>query len=295
MTRAADIGLLRFMRARTDDSGILNDGAAAARRPGRVSADLPARLTAAAKRLRACSVSADGRAVAYDRLASEPALIEYRVIARELAAFDPWTITDRGERIAFWINVYNALSIDAVLAFGLRKSIREAPGFFRRAAYRIGGRRFSSEEIEHGILRGNRPPLPQLEPPFEPDDPRIQLSIVPPDPRVHFALNCAARSCPPLLIYDGAQLDADLDAASAAFIHSGGVIIEDGQVRVSAILLYYAGDFGGAPGVAEWLTRYLDDPNEQCVVREAFERGIEIYEPYDWALNRVAPKAEESA
>jgi hypothetical protein len=294
VTGAADIGLLRFMRARTDESGVLNDAGNPAR-VAHAAADLPVRLAAAAQRLRAASVSGDGHSLAYDRLQHEPALIEYRAIARELAAFDPWALSGRGEQIAFWMNVYNALSIDAVLSFGLRKTIREQPGFFRRAAYRIGGHRFSSEEIEHGILRGNRPPLPQLAPPLEPDDPRLLLAIKPPDPRVHFALNCAARSCPPLLVYDGARIDAELDAAAAAFIRSGGVTVEENQVRVSAILLYYAEDFGGARGVAGWLTRYMDNSDQRRTVREAFERGIEMYEPYDWALNRVAPAGEDTA
>ncbi len=246
----------------------------------------------AAQRLRAASVSADGLAVSYESVAAHPAYMQYRAVGQELTAFDPRSLSNRDARLAFWINVYNALSIEAVLAFGLRSSIREVPGFFRRAAYRIGGQRFSSELIEHGILRGNRPPLPRLERPIEQGDPRLTLCVEPPDPRIHFALNCAARSCPPLRVYNANAIEQDLNAAAIAFVRSGGVIIEDGQVKVSAILLYYADDFGGTAGVATWLCRYVETAREQQTVIEAFERGLEVYEPYDWALNRVAPAAE---
>ncbi len=289
--KSADIGLLRFMRARTDEAGVLNEPDPA--RPYLTAGPgLPARLTVVAHRLRTVAVSDDGLAVAYEKVAAHPAYAQYRAVARELNAFDPWGLPNRDARLAFWINVYNALSIEAVLAFGLRKSIREVPGFFRRAAYCIGGRRFSSELIEHGILRGNQPPLPQLDRPIEPGNALAELCIEPPDPRIHFALNCAARSCPPLRVYSASTIEQDLDSAAAAFVRSGGVIIENGQVKVSAILLYYADDFGGAPGVASWLCRYLETATEQRSVLDAFARGLEVYEPYDWALNRVAPSAE---
>jgi hypothetical protein len=142
-----------------------------------------------------------------------------------------------------------------VLAFGLRHSIREVRGFFRRADYRAGGRRFSSELIEHGILRGNRPPLRHVEAPLEPGDHRADLSIEPLDPRIHFALNSAARSCPPLRVYSAGAIEQELDVAAAAFVRGGGVIVEDGQVKVSAILLCCAHDSGVASGVADWLCR----------------------------------------
>lgn len=289
MTSSADIGLLRFVRARTDETSVLNGGEGA---PVVAAPELPGRLAAAALRLRTAAVSVDGRTVDYSRLAQFPAYAEYRTLARELAAFDPANLAGREERLAFWINVYNALSIEAVVAFGLRRSIREAPGFFRRAAYQIGGQRFSAEAIEHGILRGNRPPLPRLAPPLADDDSRLAVSISPPDPRVHFAINCATRACPPLHVYTAERLELQLDDAAEAFIR-GGVTIEAGQVTVSSIFLFYPDDFGGPLGVADWISRYLDDPDEIRLVRDAFARGVEIYEPYDWTLNSLDEPAEE--
>src|SRR5439155_27248347 len=139
-------------RGRTDETGVLNDGA-----PDEPAApDLPNRFAEAAARLKAAAVTDDGGRVDYAALKGHPAYEAYRAVASELAGFDPCTLTTRTEQLAFWINLFNGLAIDAVIAFGLRGSIRESPGFFRRAAYRIGRERYSAEQIEHGILRDNR-------------------------------------------------------------------------------------------------------------------------------------------
>ncbi|MHB8575476.1 MAG: DUF547 domain-containing protein [Dehalococcoidia bacterium] len=284
MTSSAEIGLLRLLRGRTDETGVLNV-------PGHArtgdSARLPERLASAAARLRAVAVHDGSGDVDYAMLTEHAIYREYREVASELDAFDPWTLGPREQRLAFWINVFNALAIDAVVAFGLRGSIRDAPGFFRRAAYAIGGRRFSAEEIEHGILRGNRPALPRLPAPFPDHDPRLALRVQPLEPRVHFALNCATRSCPPLRVYSAACVDAELELAAAAFVH-GGVSIEAERVVVSSVFQFYADDFGGPAGVAAWICRFLDDPAGRDAVLAAFSNGRVAYEQYDWALNSAA-------
>src|SRR5262249_33790817 len=137
-------------------------------------------------------------------------------------ALDLATLSSRDARLAFWINVYNALVIDAVIAFHVRRSVTEGRlgllAFFRRAAYVVGGYRLNCDDIEHGILRGNRgrPFVPG--PQFGPADPRRALVVRPPDARVHFALNCASRSCPAIRAYDAEQIDRQLDLAARSFV-----------------------------------------------------------------------------
>ena len=88
----------------------------------------------------------------------------------------------REERLAFWINTYNALVVDGIRALGIRESVWEVPHFFERIGYRIDGFVFSADAIEHGILRGNRPhPLTGVAP-FQSTDPRKAFAILPPDP-----------------------------------------------------------------------------------------------------------------
>jgi hypothetical protein len=150
-----------------------------------------------------------------------------------------------------------------VIAFGLQRAVREDLGFFRRAAYVIGGRRYSADDIEHGILRGNRrhfyPAI--IFPQFAPDDPRLQYAIGNPDPRIHCALVCASRSCPPIAAYDPSELEVQLDMAARAFVNGGGVTTGMGHadVRLSPIFGWYRRDFGGKAGIRAFLLRFLDE------------------------------------
>ncbi|MCH8338763.1 MAG: DUF547 domain-containing protein, partial [Chloroflexi bacterium] len=150
-------------------------------------------------------------------------------------------------------------------------------------AYNVGGMRFSADDIEHGVLRGNRrhPYLPFTQ--FAKGDPREMMSIEDPDPRMHFALVCGARSCPPISAYDGEQLDAQLDLAAAAFINGIGAQF-DPEAKIlflSRIFKWYAGDFGGREGALRLVDQYLDT---SVAIAGARIR----YLPYDWSVNSLA-------
>jgi hypothetical protein len=174
------------------------------------------------------------------------------------------TLVSRDARLAFWINLYNALVIDAVVAFGIGRSVSEGwaghLAFFRRAAYVVSGFRFSCDDIEHGILRGNRghPFIPG--PQFDPSDTRMAFMVRPPDVRVHFALNCASRSCTPIGVYSADQIDAQLELATRSFIVSDTSLDRrQHTLTVSRIFRWFAGDFGGRAGVRAFLLRYLPE------------------------------------
>lgn len=187
---------------------------------------------------------------------------------------------------AWWINLYNALVIHAVIEFGITRSVWEDRGFFRRAAYSVGGFRMSADDIEHGVLRGNRrhPLLPV--PQFGPEDPRRRWSL-PLDPRIHFALVCAANSCPSVNLYTAERLDQQLDAAATAFINGGGVTVRVPVVWLSAIFKWYQADFGGRTGVLAFTARYLLDEASRQALREG--RLQVRYLDYDWHLNHWVP------
>lgn len=189
---------------------------------------------------------------------------------------------------AWWINLYNGLIIHAVIQFGIRRSVWEDHGFFRRAAYIVDGYRVSADDIEHGILRGNRrhPLLPV--PQFGLGDPRLRWSL-PLDPRIHFTLVCAAHSCPAINFYTPEQLNRQLDLAASAFINGGGaeVDINTGSIALSQLFRWYRADFGGRHGVLEFISRYLQDEKGREVVRRS---GAKIrHLRYDWTLNHMQP------
>jgi hypothetical protein len=160
----------------------------------------------------------------------------------ERTSFEAPMHVDGGEfeARAFWINLYNTLTLHAMHRAGIRQSVLERPDFFVRYAYRVGKYHFNLNDIEHGVLRGNRAPfLGRV--PFVKDDPRVQfaLSI---DPRIHFALNCGALSCPPIRVYQGLHLTDQLDLAAQSYLQDAK--LEGNTVWLPRLLTYYPKDFG---------------------------------------------------
>jgi hypothetical protein len=200
-----------------------------------------------------------------------------------LGGLDLARLHTRAARLAFWINVYNALSIHAAIALELRRSVWEVLNFFGRLAYRIGGATFTLDEIEHGILRGNRP---RIIPPwrtFGRGDPRRSLALDVPDPRIHFALNCGARSCPPITVYDASAIDAQLDTAARGFVNDEVGVDTHGRVVCSKIFKWYRVDFQ-PEGVRAFLLRYLDHgPARDALVAGAV--SCQTFKRYSWALH----------
>lgn len=131
------------------------------------------------------------------------------------------------QQMAFFINLYNLLTIHSLCALydtptttnGSSSSIFQQFGsslwtrltFYAENAYLIDHNAYCLNDIENGILRGNQvSPIPWSKKPFSDKDnnnkgegdPRLSHCIAKPDPRIHFALNCGAMSCPPILVYD---------------------------------------------------------------------------------------------
>ena len=163
----------------------------------------------------------------YKAMQRAPEWRRYRQAASLLRTVDLQELHTVQARKAFWINVYNALVADAIFTFRVRGSVLKSSNFFRRARYQIGNYVFSLDEIEHGILRGNRPSLSGKV--FKKGDPRLAFIVRPFDPRIHFALNCGARSCPPVGVYDATQIEAQLDSAARNFIRYPNVQFDENQ------------------------------------------------------------------
>ncbi len=226
--------------------------------------------------------------VNYTGLKSSATYKRYKRCVGRLRHFDLAALGSREERLAFWINLYNSLIIDAVISFGIEKSVWEAGwGFFRKAAYNIGGRRYSADDIEHGILRGNHPHTLLHLPQFAAGDPRLKHAMVPMDPRIHFVLVCASLSCPLITVYHALEIEEELEAATATFINGGGVIVEPKPARVSLsrIFSWYQGDFGSRSGVLQFILAYLREGSERDYLRENISKVRLSYQKYDWSLN----------
>jgi hypothetical protein len=167
-------------------------------------------------------------------------------LARDLAA--------DAARTATWINLYNAATqrlVDAdPAAFAKRAR------FFRQRAMTVAGTPLSLDAIEHGLLRGSRPKvgLGYLSNPFAGRFER-RFRVRRPDPRVHFALNCAAGSCPPIAAYDPDRLDAQLDLAARVYL-TAMVRVEGETLTIPRIFRWFPGDFRSAGGVRGFLSAH---------------------------------------
>lgn len=215
---------------------------------------------------------------------------DYRNISSRLQYLDLESLNVEEEKLAFWINLYNAIVIDGIINTGIDRSVKEVWGFFRKVGYLIGGYRFSSDDIEHGILRGNaRPPMRLLRQ-FGLMDRRKRFIVRKRDPRIHFALVCGSRSCAPIKFYTAKGIDRELDIAAKNFVNSSEVIVmpEEGRLLISMIFKWYKGDFGGHEGVLTFIRKYLvDDDKREYLERSGSEVKI-AYLYYDWNLNRAA-------
>lgn len=218
----------------------------------------------------------------WDRLLStgtRGGLVDYRRIKAERAALDAYLDRVAGAPIdrlagsevkAFLINAYNALTIRSILEQPDVNSIRDIPGVFSRARHRVGGFDVSLDLIEHNLLR----------PYFK-------------DPRIHFALNCASRSCAPLsgVAYRGDRLEAQLEEAARRFLTDpDNMRMNGGTLELSAYFQWFGKDFtsAGWTGAGRTIPLYVRRYAPPDVARAIEDRGGQPpvrFLPYDWSLN----------
>ncbi|XP_065913569.1 uncharacterized protein [Dysidea avara] len=236
-------------------------------------------------------MSDDGRSVDYVRLKNSDTFKDYIKQTCQLHYLD-LTKLSLTERKAFFINVYNSLTIHGLADCDqLPSSVLEVKDFWANTCYNIGGLVFSLDDMEHGILRGNRPhpsvAHKQQHHFSQDDDPRTQLAMSSVDPRVHFALVCGAKSCPAIQVYTSDNLDRALEGAARSFCGQE-VNVEGNKVTVSKILEWYASDFGANENeLLSWISKYLPNDLQQQLVRLLSDNEPITIDsrPYNWTLN----------
>lgn len=209
--------------------------------------------------------------IAYNRAGQGDGRAALKTYLRTLADVDPRNL-DRNEQFAYWVNLYNALTVDVVLSNPEKKSIRRmGKGLFSfgpwdDALITIAGEVVTLNDIEHRILR----PIWQ-------------------DPRIHFAVNCASIGCPNLQpqAFRADILETLLDAAQNEYInHPRGVDTASGSLVLSSIFDWYQSDFAADPaGLLRYLARFHQTPD--LLLKTAPE---DIDYDYDWTLNSLEPR-----
>ena len=203
-----------------------------------------------------------------------------------LHSLDPISLAGDDTRFAFWLNVYNALLLHALDATGARGSVLTKLSLFSRSAYAIGGRRYSLNVIEHGLLRRNaRVPL-SCRCTLRTGDPRLDAAPRTFDPRVHFAMNCGARSCPPIRTYLSGALSKQLDLATSSYFASEASLDRSRrEITLPRLMKYFAEDFGDREAALRFAARHLEASDGAWLLENLGSMKVR-HSPYDWTIVR---------
>jgi hypothetical protein len=166
---------------------------------------------------------------------------------------DAWSKEDK---LAYWMNAYNAMTIDLILRNQPIASIKDIKDPWMQRLWKLGDKWYNLDEIEHQILRKMN------------------------DPRIHFGINCASFSCPPLLneAFTAQNVDTQLDALAKQFVNdTQRNTITPERVRISKIFNWFSKDFKQDGSLVDFLNKYTNTPiNSKAKVR---------YMDYNWELN----------
>jgi len=161
------------------------------------------------------------------------------------------------EQLAYWMNAYNALTVDLILRHYPVSSIKDIKDPWGQRFWKLGGKWINLNEIEHEILRKKG------------------------DPRIHFGINCASFSCPPLLneAFTAQKVDAQLDELARRFINDSqrNTITVD-TIEISKIFNWFAKDFKTDGSIIDYLNKY----SKVTIAPKAKRK----FKDYDWTLNK---------
>ncbi|AFL84617.1 Protein of unknown function, DUF547 [Belliella baltica DSM 15883] len=172
----------------------------------------------------------------------------------------------KNEQLAYWINAYNAFTLKLIVDNYPVKSIQDLHPkvkiplintVWHIKFFKIGGQDANLDEIEHKILRKE----------FE-------------EPRIHFAINCASISCPPLLneAFVSTKIDSQLDRVAKSFINdTRRNKISSNQIEISKIFSWFKGDFTKNGNIIDYLNKYSKV--------KINPKAKDSYLDYDWSLN----------
>lgn len=204
--------------------------------------------------------------VNYQTIQADPRFIQYLA---QLDRVDPNAFS-REDRLALWINAYNAYAIKGILDGYSPSTIIGRYRYFIGREYRIGGETLNLYDLERQVLIAK----------FH-------------EPRMHFAIVCASASCPKLQpwVYEGAHLSSQLDQVARLFINDTVRNRFDRTTKtasLSMIFKWFEGDFAGSSGsILDFIAQFVDDPQLAEDLRQAGYQ-VEFLE-YDWSLNGIPP------
>ena len=200
----------------------------------------------------------DAKMVNYGALKADP---RWGHLLGYMAAYPKSELKTKEQKLAFYLNGYNILSIDMVVRHWPIRRLKSLgsmvkPVWTHRAGI-LAGEEVTLRHLEHGILR--------------------KLG----DPRVHLAINCASMSCPDLRHepYSADRIESQLSDQSAKFLlqENKGILIDNNRVYLSSIFIWFEEDFDVMGGVEAFVKRFRPDLPADIHLEGAL--------PYNWNVN----------
>jgi len=168
---------------------------------------------------------------------------------------EKWTKEDK---LAYWMNAYNAFTIKLIIDNYPTKSIKDIKNAWDSRFFKLGDKWYNLSDIEHKILRKMN------------------------DPRIHFGINCASFSCPPLLnrAFTAATVNNDLDYLAHQFINdTARNTISENAIQLSKIFQWFSKDFRIEGSLIDYLNKYSDITIKQ--------NAKKTFKKYNWSLNNL--------
>ena len=184
---------------------------------------------------------------------TEKTLLNYITVLGENMPNDSWS---KADKLAYWINAYNAMTIDLIIRHYPLKSIKDIKNPWDQRLWKLGDKWYDLSEIEHNILR-------KMD-----------------EPRIHFAIVCASFSCPKLLnnAFTPKDIEAQLTQATNVFLNdSTRNIISENSLELSKIFQWFTTDFKQNGSLIDFLNKYSDIK----ISNNAKKR----FKDYNWNLN----------
>lgn len=199
------------------------------------------------------------------------ALRKFRLLVEQLAKVNPGCMNHE-EKLAFWINIYNALMMHAYLAYGVPRSELKLFALMQKAAYTVGGHSFNAATIEYVILR-MKPPIhrPQVAlllalHKLKISEEQSQYVIDHFEPLVTFALSCGVHSSPAVRIFTAEKVHEDLQYALHDYVCASVGISGKGKLLVPKLLHCFAKGVIEENELIDWICQFLS-PSQAVVVQ----------------------------
>ncbi|MBE9489992.1 MAG: DUF547 domain-containing protein [Bacteroidetes bacterium] len=166
---------------------------------------------------------------------------------------ETWT---RADKLAYWMNAYNALTVDLIVRHYPLKSIKDINSPWGQRLWKLGSKWYNLEEIEHQILRKMN------------------------EPRIHFGIVCASISCPKLqnTAFEASKIEAQLNKATKEFLaDTTKNNLSKNSIKISKIFKWFSSDFKENGSLVDFINKY-----SEIVISQNASKS---YKDYDWNLN----------